>query len=38
MNFVDAELERLSAQVAVYQTARVAYGKALKDLLGDTAH
>ena len=38
MNFVDAELERLNAQIAVYQTARVAYGRALKELLGDTAH
>lgn len=36
MQFVDAELARLNAQVAVYQTARNAYSAALKDLLPKT--
>ena len=30
LQFVDAELARLSAQVAAYQTARNAYAQALK--------
>ena len=30
LQFVDAELARLSAQVAAYQTARSAYAQALK--------
>jgi hypothetical protein len=33
IRFVDQELERLQAQVAVLQTARLAYAKALKELL-----
>ena len=33
IQFVDAELQRANAQVAVLQTARVAYGKRLKELL-----
>lgn len=33
LQFVDNELARLSAQAAVLQTARVAYGKALKQAL-----
>ena len=33
IQFVDAELQRLSAQAAVFQTARVAYSKALNELL-----
>lgn len=33
IQFVDAELARLSDQVAVYQTARIAYSNALKELL-----
>ena len=33
VRFVDQELERLQAQIAVLQTARLAYAKALKDLL-----
>lgn len=33
LQFVDAELQRLNAQAAVYQTARVAYANALKDAL-----
>ena len=33
IRFVDQELERLQAQVAVLQTARIAYAKALKELL-----
>lgn len=41
LQFVDSELARLQAQMAVYQTARNAYGKALKEMLpvatsGDT--
>ena len=30
MQFVDAELARLNAQIAVCQTARMAYGKSLE--------
>jgi hypothetical protein len=33
IQFVDAELARLQAQVAVFQTARIAYGKALHEML-----
>lgn len=33
LQFVDAELNRLQAQTAVLQTARVAYGKALQESL-----
>ena len=33
IRFVDQELERLQARVAVLQTARLAYAKALKELL-----
>ena len=33
LQFVDAELQRLNAQAAVFQTARAAYINALKDLL-----
>jgi hypothetical protein len=33
IRFVDQELERLQAKIAVLQTARLAYAKALKDLL-----
>lgn len=33
MQFVDAELARLNAQIAVYQTARNGYAAALKELL-----
>ena len=33
LQFVDAELARLNAQVAVNQTARIAYSNALKELL-----
>jgi Family of unknown function (DUF6447) len=33
IQFVDAELQRLSAQTAVLQTARMAYSKALNDAL-----
>jgi hypothetical protein len=33
LQFVDAEIQRLQAQMAVYQTARVAYANALKDAL-----
>jgi len=36
LQFVDAELARLNAQVAVCQTARNAYSAALKDLLPKT--
>jgi len=33
LQFVDAELQRMQAQVAVLQTARVAYSKALQQAL-----
>lgn len=33
MQFVDAEIRRHQAQIAVLQTARVAYGKALQQAL-----
>ena len=33
IQFVDAELVRLNAQIAVFQTARVGYVNALKQLL-----
>lgn len=33
LQFVDAELARLAAQTAVLQTARIAYGNALKAAL-----
>ena len=41
LQFVDAELQRMNAQTAVLQTARMAYAKALNDALpvptvGDT--
>jgi len=41
LQFCDQELARLQAQTAAYQTARIAYAKALKDALpampaGDT--
>jgi len=36
LQFVDAELQRLQAQVAVYQTARMAYSKALQEVLPKT--
>jgi len=35
LQFCDAELARLNAQAAVLQTARVAYSKALSELLAD---
>jgi hypothetical protein len=34
LQFVDQELAKLQAQVAVLQTARIAYAKALNDALG----
>ena len=33
LQFVDAELQRLQAQAAILQTARVAYSKALNEAL-----
>jgi PIN domain nuclease of toxin-antitoxin system len=33
LQFVDAELQRLTAQTAVLQTARMAYAKALQEAL-----
>jgi hypothetical protein len=33
LQFVDAELQRLNAQIAVFQTARLAYANALKEAL-----
>lgn len=35
LQFVDGELERLQATIAVFQTARVGYINALKPLLKD---
>ncbi len=37
LQFVDAELQRLSAQAAVLQTARMAYSNALKQALAPAA-
>jgi hypothetical protein len=36
LQFVDSELQRLNAQAAVYQTARMAYSAALKEILPKT--
>ena len=36
IQFVDAELQRVNAQTAVLQTARMAYAKALNDALPTT--
>jgi len=33
MQFCDQELQRLQAQAAAYQTARIAYAKALNEIL-----
>ncbi len=33
LRYVDSELARLDAQVAALQTARIAYGRALKETL-----
>lgn len=33
LQFVDTELKRLNAQIAVLQTARIAYSKALNEAL-----
>jgi hypothetical protein len=33
LQFVEAELQRLDAQIAVYKTAQIAYGNQLKELL-----
>ena len=38
IEFVDAELQRLNAQAAVLQTARMAYANALKAILDDQKH
>ena len=37
LQFVDTELQRLNAQAAVLQTARIAYANALKAELPQTA-
>lgn len=37
MQFVDAELARLAAQTAVFQTARIGYANALKQALTPAA-
>ena len=37
IQFVDAELQRLNAQTAVLQTARMGYAKALNEALAATA-
>jgi len=36
IQFIDTELQRLNAQAAVLQTARIAYAKALTDALPKT--
>lgn len=36
LNFVDQELQRLQAQAAVLQTARIAYAKGLNEALPKT--
>ncbi|HIJ80746.1 MAG TPA: hypothetical protein HPP76_03445 [Desulfuromonadales bacterium] len=33
LQFVDAELQRMNAQIAILQTARIAYANALKEAL-----
>ena len=33
LQYVDAEIQRLQAQMAAMQTARIAYGKALQEAL-----
>jgi hypothetical protein len=38
LQFVDAELQRLNAQAAVLQTARMAYSKALSEALAGSLH
>jgi len=38
LQFVEAEIGRLNAQVAVASTARIAYQKALKELLPQPEH
>jgi len=38
LQFVDAELQRLNAQAAVLQTARIAYSKALNEALAGSLH
>ena len=37
LQFVDAELQRIAAQTAVLQTARMAYAKALSEALPASA-
>jgi hypothetical protein len=37
LQFVDQELQRLQAQTAAYQTARIAYAKALNEALPTVA-
>lgn len=37
LQFIDAEIQKLQAQLAVYQTARAAYLNGLKASLPDTA-
>jgi len=38
LQFVDAELQRLTARIAVLQTARNAYSKALNEALEADSH
>ena len=38
LRFVDTEIARLNAQIAVVSTAKIAYQNALKDLLPRQAH
>ena len=35
LQYVDSEIQRLNAQVAVYQTARIAYAKDLNESLAE---
>ena len=36
--FAEKELKRINAQVAVFETAKNAYAKALKDILDDSSY
>lgn len=37
LQYVDSEIGKLNLQIAALQTARIAYGRALKDALGEDA-
>lgn len=38
LQFADQEITRLNLQIAALQTARMAYGKAVKDLIENNEH